>query len=177
MQLTSTKNSTPECSKSKATLVLLREDIAQIQAGVHTLKSANNHENIIVSYTPLDINDWGVLTFIPESLIAVVLINMRHFKLINEQYGMDDGNRTLRHIHNSIEDVVTVSEESSQVFASVSSQIQETNNLVLQMKSAMDEMDVDAHRISDHGNILADISEKMGLTIDDISARLNQFKT
>lgn len=45
------------------------------------------------------------------------------------------------------------------------------------MKSAMDEMDVDAHRISDRGNILADISEKMGLTIDDISARLNQFKT
>lgn len=88
-----------------------------------------------------------------------------------------DGNRTLRHIHNSIEDVVTVSEESSQVFASVSSQIQETNNLVLRMKNAMDEMDVDAHRISDRGNILADILEKMGLTIDDISARLNQFKT
>lgn len=165
-----------DTEESKATLDLLRENIGQVQAGVYTLKNASKHENIIVSYTPLDINDWGVLTFIPESLIAVdshryvvitfaisilaisafalititaflsykrnkqdmeklafydpityglnnkgfqlrykevvtrarpnnyavVLINMRHFKLINEQYGMEDGNRTLRHIHNSI---------------------------------------------------------------------------
>lgn len=165
-----------DTADSNEALASLREDIAQVRAGVYTLKSASKQEKIIVSYTPLDINDWGVLTFIPESLIAVdshryvvitfaisivaisvfalititaflsykrnkrdmeklafydpvtyglnnkgfqlrykevvsrarpnnyavVLINMRHFKLINEQYGMEDGNRTLRHIHNSI---------------------------------------------------------------------------
>lgn len=133
--------------------------------------------SLIASYTPLGINDWGLLTFIPETLIsintqehvlrtfytsgiailifglltisavftfkknkrqmesiafydtitgglnkdgftlrfqeivepyeanqyAIVLINMQHFKLINEQYGKDKGDDTIRHISRCIE--------------------------------------------------------------------------
>lgn len=132
---------------------------------------------LLAAYTPLGINDWGLLTFIPEGLVsinaqehllrtfytsviailifgfitisavftfkknkrqmesiafydaitgglnkdgftlrfqeivephkatqyAIVLINMQHFKLINEQYGKDKGDDTIRYINRSIE--------------------------------------------------------------------------
>lgn len=132
---------------------------------------------LLAAYTPLGINDWGLLTFIPENMIsinarehlfrtfytsviailifgfitisavftfkknkrqmesiafydaltgglnkdgftlrfqeivephkatqyAIVLINMQHFKLINEQYGKDRGDETIRYINRCIE--------------------------------------------------------------------------
>ncbi|MEE0132794.1 MAG: EAL domain-containing protein [Treponema sp.] len=165
-----------DTEESRLVLEALRNDISKVQAGVYTVKNANSQENILISYNPLNINDWGVISFIPEKLIAVdshryvvitfaisvlaislfalititaflsykknkrdmekiafydpvtyglndkgfqlrfqelvakarphtysiILINMRHFKLINEQYGKEAGNKTLRHIHNCI---------------------------------------------------------------------------
>ena len=155
----------------------LRHDIANLQATVYTVKNEVNHENILICYNPLEINDWGVITFIPENQIAVdsyryviitfiisvlsislfalititaflsykknkrdmeriafydqitqglnnegfqlrfkeivakarpntyaiVLINIKNFKLINQKYGKDAGDRTLRHIHQTIQ--------------------------------------------------------------------------
>ena len=63
--------------------------------------------------------------------------------------------------------------ENKQILAEIQTLQSSTSSIA----STMEEMDTDAHRISDRGNILADISEKMGLTISDIADRLNQFKT
>ena len=165
-----------DTEESRLVLEALRNDITKSQAGVYTVRNASNQENILISYNPLNINDWGIISFIPEKLIAVdshryvvitfaisvlaislfalititaflsykknkrdmekiafydpityglnnkgfqlrfqelvakarphtysvILINMRHFKLINEQYGKEAGNKTLRHIHSCI---------------------------------------------------------------------------
>ena len=57
--------------ETKIILEKLRHDIANLESAVYTAKNEVNHENIIISYNPLGINDWGVITFIPENQIAV----------------------------------------------------------------------------------------------------------
>ena len=44
------------------------------------------------------------------------------------------------------------------------------------MATSMEEMNKGAQRIFERGTMLADISEKMATTIDDIASRLNQFR-
>jgi hypothetical protein len=49
----------------------VQNDLANLQAGIYTIKNANHRENILICYTPLGINDWGIISFIPEKLIAI----------------------------------------------------------------------------------------------------------
>ena len=85
--------------------------------------------------------------------------------------------QVLKLLNDSTLDVRTASQEMTTENKQILAEIQRLQTSTSSIAATMEEMDVDAHRISDRGNILADISEKMGLTIDDISARLNQFKT
>ena len=165
-----------DTEETRITLENLQHDIGNLRSAVYMAKSEINHENIIISYNPLGINDWGVITFIPENQIAVdsykyviitfivsilaislftlititaflsykknkhdmeriafydqvtqglnnegfqlrfkeivaktrpntyaiVLINIKNFKLINQKYGKEAGDKTLRHIHKTI---------------------------------------------------------------------------
>lgn len=153
----------------KGSITNLQQDIAEL-SNIDGLK-------LLVSYTPLGINDWGILTFVPDELISVnaydhlrrtfytsiitilifgfitittaytfkknkremeliafydpitnglnkdgftlrfkeivepnssclysiVLMNMQHFKLVNEQFGKENGDKLLHYINRCIE--------------------------------------------------------------------------
>lgn len=155
----------------------IRDSIGKLEPGIQMVTSSSNGDNLLVTYNPLGINDWGLLTFIPEDLVAfdstaqstrnfvisiiaififgfitissaytftknkqqmeriafydpitdglnregftlrfqeivetgkpnnyaIAMINMRHFKLINEQFGKEKGDKALKHILYSIE--------------------------------------------------------------------------
>ena len=85
--------------------------------------------------------------------------------------------QVLKLLNDSTLEVRSASQEMTNENRQILDEIRRLQASTETISSTMEGMDTDAHRISDRGNILADISEKMGLTIDDISARLNQFKT
>lgn len=169
----------------------LKEDVAGLRTGTYTVRNANSNSPILITYTPLGINNWGLLTFIPENLIAfgvnsyilrtfaiaiiviclfgvititafisyknnkrqmerlafhdlvtgglnnegfhlrfkeivckarpnthsVILLNMRNFKIINELYGKENGDRVLRHIHHAIADNMRTGEFAARISA------------------------------------------------------------
>ncbi len=169
----------------------LKDDIARLHSGVHIVRNAKDSANILITYVPLGINDWGLVTFIPEDLVAlgagsyalrtfaiatvaicmfgiititafvsyrnnkrqmerlafhdlvtgglnnegfqlrfgeivrtarpktyaVIMMNMRNFKVINELYGKTDGDRVLKHLHHSIEKSMRSGEFTGRVSA------------------------------------------------------------
>lgn len=175
---------------SRVAIKAVKEDIASLTGAVHQVRN-NQDKSILITYNPLGINDWGLVTFIPEDLIAVdsqsyifrtflisivaicmfgiiaitaftsykknkrqmeliafhdmitgglnnegfqlrfkelvcrakpnthaiALINMRNFKLVNEQYGKEEGDRTLRHIHHSITKCLKANEFTGRISA------------------------------------------------------------
>ncbi len=97
---------------------------------------------------------------------------------MNEQAaGSQQIGHVLELLNDSTLDVRSASQEMTNENKQILDEIRRLKSSTATISATMEEMDTDTHRISDRGNILADISEKMGLTIDDISARLNQFKT
>lgn len=167
-----------ETNENNTIIQEIKNDIAQLQSGIGIVKTIKNNRNILITYTPLGINDWVLATFIPEDLItvgsrsyftrtfiiasiaicafgiititafvsykknkrqmeliafhdsvtgglnnegfqlrfreivynaranhyAIVLINLKNFKLINEQFGKKEGDRIIEHIHKAIQD-------------------------------------------------------------------------
>lgn len=175
---------------SRVAIQAVKEDITSLTEAVHLARN-NQDKSILITYTPLGINDWGLVTFIPENLIAVgsqdyilrtllisvvsiclfgiiaitafisyknnkrqmeliafhdmitgglnnegfqlrfheivskakanthaiALINMRNFKLINEKYGKEEGDRTLKHIHHAITRCLKANEFTGRISA------------------------------------------------------------
>lgn len=165
-----------DIEENRLALQQLRENVANLQQDIQEIINIDGLK-LLVSYTPLGINDWGILTFVPDELISVnaymhlertfytsiiailifgfitiataytfkknkremeqiafydpitqglnkdgftlrfkeivepnpsyaysvVLMNMKHFKLINEQFGKEEGDRLLYHINHCIE--------------------------------------------------------------------------
>lgn len=161
---------------NRLALQQLRGDISNLQPDLQEIRNIDG-KKLLVSYTPLEINDWGLLSFVPDELVSVnsydhlrrtfftslitilifgfitittaytftknkremeliafhdpitnglnkdgftlrfkelvapttfnvysvVLINMKHFKLINEQFGKENGDKLLYHINHCIE--------------------------------------------------------------------------
>ncbi len=180
-----------DTSENAARINNLKEDIAGLQAGVHVVKNATDSSKILITYAPLGINEWGLITFIPENLVtldassyvlrtfaisilaicmfaiitittfvsyrnnkrqmerlafhdlvtgglnnegfqlrfgeivhkarpnthAIVMMNMRNFKIINELYGKTNGDRVLQHIHRSIGNSLRTDEFTGRVSA------------------------------------------------------------
>lgn len=59
-----------DTQESKAAIKAVKENIASLTEAVHLVRN-NQDKSILITYTPLGINDWGLVTFIPENLIAV----------------------------------------------------------------------------------------------------------
>lgn len=96
---------------------------------------------------------------------------------MNEQAsGSHQIGQVLKMLNDSTVEVRTASQEMTNENRQILDEIRRLQSSTATISATMEEMDTDAHHISDRGHVLADISEKMGFTIDDISARLNQFK-
>lgn len=165
-----------DSEENRLALQQLRGNITNLQQDIQEIINIDGAK-FLVSYTPLEINDWGLLSFVPDELVSVnayehlsrtfytsiltilifgfitittaytfkknkkemeliafydpitnglnkdgftlrfkeivapnptyrysmVLINMRHFKLINEQFGKENGDKLLHHINQCIE--------------------------------------------------------------------------
>lgn len=165
-----------DTEKNRIALHELKSNITNLQQDIQEISNIDGLQ-LLVSYTPLGINDWGILTFVPDELVSVnayehssrtfytsllailifgfitistaytfkknkqdmeqiaftdpvtdglnkdgftlrfkeivepnpssvysiVLMNMQHFKLINEQFGKENGDKLLHYINQCIE--------------------------------------------------------------------------
>ena len=91
--------------------------------------------------------------------------------------GSQQVGQVLKLMNDSTLEVRTASQEMTQGNRLILEEVRKLQGSTDAMATTMEEMNVGAQRIFERGNLLSDISEKMGRTIDDISSRLNQFKT
>ena len=165
-----------DTEENRLALHQLKGNITNLRQGIQEISNIDGLK-LLASYTPLGINDWGLLSFVPDELLSenayehltrtfytslitilifgfitittaytftknkremeliafydpitnglnkdgftlrfkeivepnpsntysIVLINMRHFKLINEQFGKEKGDNLLFHINHCIE--------------------------------------------------------------------------
>lgn len=83
----------------------------------------------------------------------------------------------LKTIRNSIEQVVRVSDETSAAFSSASNDIEHTEQLVVQIKAAMEEQTEGSKQISSVLHDMIESSNAVGDVANDVSSRSGHIKT
>ena len=150
---------------------VLNEQLATIEQQSHTLIQANktiskiaNDTNILAMNAAIEAAHAGSagagFSVVADEIRTLSETSARQSKVIGAE---------LKEIQDSITTVVASSEEVKSVFNSVSTNVQETNQLVRQIRGAMEESEVGSHQITDALRMMNDSTAEVRTSAHEMS--------
>ena len=150
---------------------VLNEQLATIEEQSHTLIQANktiskiaNDTNILAMNAAIEAAHAGSagagFSVVADEIRMLSETSAKQSKVIGAE---------LKKIQDSITTVVASSEEAKSVFNSVSTNVQETNQLVRQIRGAMEESEVGSHQITDALRMMNDSTAEVRTSAREMS--------
>lgn len=150
---------------------VLNEQLATIEEQSHTLIQANktiskiaNDTNILAMNAAIEAAHAGSagagFSVVADEIRTLSETSAHQSKVIGAE---------LKKIQTSITTVVASSEEAKSVFNSVSTNVQETNQLVRQIRGAMEESEVGSHQITDALRMMNDSTAEVRTSAHEMS--------